>query len=310
MIADRFRQPPGPRLALGAVRGYPLDMRSKAPDACPAALGVPGGLIAPVIQQGLGAYERHLAGDGEDWLALAVRVGEELLRSQQRGGARDGGWLHLAPCPHTYRVAPPWLSGLAQGEGASLLVRLAGETGDERYAEAALRALGPLRRSIAAGGVLASLDGHAIAQEYPTDPGSHVLNGAVFALWGQHDVAVALGDPEARQDFEVGVDALVATLPRWDTGHWSRYDLHPHPVVNVASPAYHRLHIDQLEALGRMTGHQVPIEVAARFRAYAARPANRARALGAKTAFRIVVPRSPRLARLSPFRPLGLEPAP
>ena len=44
---------------------------------------------------------------------------------------------------------------------------------------------------------------------------------------------------EARRLFEEGVTTLARNLHRWDTGQWSRYDLFPHPVPNVASPAYH-----------------------------------------------------------------------
>ena len=34
----------------------------------------------------------------------------------------------------------------------------------------------------------------------------------------------------------------------WTGNGWSRYDLYPHPLTNVASPFYHRLHIEQLRA--------------------------------------------------------------
>ena len=44
-----------------------------------------------------------------------------------------------------------------------------------------------------------------------------------------------------------------AMLDRYDTGYWSRYDLFPHAVTNVASPAYHRLHIEQLKAMALLT---------------------------------------------------------
>ena len=45
------------------------------------------------------------------------------------------------------------------------------------------------------------------------------------------------------------MDTLARNIDRWDTGSWSRYDLFPHRVVNVASSSYHVLHINQLRAM-------------------------------------------------------------
>ena len=96
---------------------------------------------------------------------------------------------------------------------------------------------------------MALLDGAPMPEEYPTDPPSFVLNGAIFALWG-YDVARCSGT-SAPARFERGADALAANIHRWDTGCWSLYDLFPHPVMNVASPVYHALHTSQLEAMQR-----------------------------------------------------------
>jgi hypothetical protein len=103
---------------------------------------------------------------------------------------------------------------MAQGEGASLLVRMYQETSDERFAEAA---------------------------------------GGVFAIWGCFDVAHALGDARAKKLLDASVDTLAAMVDRYDTGYWSSYDLFPHPVANVATPPYHRLHIQQLKAMALLT---------------------------------------------------------
>jgi hypothetical protein len=190
---------------------------------------------------------------------------------------------------------------MAQGEGASLLVRVHGTSGGDRHAEAALRALGPMRRPRDDGGASAELDGRWFPEEYPTDPPSFVLNGALFALWGLRDVAVGLGDGEAARDFQAGVDALAASIDRWDTGSWSRYDLHPHRVTNVASRAYHELHVTQLEAMDELAPRPELRAVAARFAAYDASRARQAQALARKVLFRIAEPRSARVARLLPW---------
>jgi hypothetical protein len=287
-LSTTFDEPLGTRIEPGRVRGYYVDLTTKASDP---AQPPRGGLPATVCQWGLGAYERHLAGEGEEWLAAAMSCGERLLRDQHRNGSHDGGWVHRDPMPHTFSVDPPWLSGLAQGQGASLLVRLHLETGDAVFADAARRALLPLSVPSQEGGVQARFAGHAFPEEYPTDPPSLVLNGAIFALWGCYDVAAGLGDEDAARTFREGAAGLAAGLGRWDTGYWSRYDLYPHPLTNVSSAAYHRLHIDQLRALHMLAPHPEFEEMAARFERYRASPLKCARAFAAKAAFRLRVPR-------------------
>jgi hypothetical protein len=282
-----FGLPPGARFAPGAVQGYAIDMRRKAPSSA-ARTYARDDLHVPAIQAGLGCYERFLAGEGEEWLAAAVEIGDGLVARQRE---RDGAWVHHVPCPHTYRLPAPWLSAMAQGQGASLLVRLAHETGQERHAAAALRALEPLRVPTRDGGVSALLDGRPFPEEYPTDPASHVLNGAIFALWGCHDVGAGLGDADAARMFEEGLETIAATVGHWDTGSWSRYDLYPHPVVNVATPAYHRLHISLLGSLAAARPRPELLAAIERFERYAGRPLNVAGALARKVVFRVRVPR-------------------
>jgi heparosan-N-sulfate-glucuronate 5-epimerase len=300
LLSSSFKLARGRHVDPGGVRGYPIDFSAKALDATllPGFVHHPGWpLWVAHAQRALGCYERYLAGDGDEWLDGARRAADLLLEHQ----ADDGGWKQIRPYPHTYVLHPPWVSAMAQGEAASLLVRVHAETGDERYAEAALRGLGPMRVPSSEGGASAQLDGRWFPEEYPTDPPSFVLNGAVFALWGLRDVAVGLGDAGAGRDFQAGVDALAASIQRWDTGSWSRYDLHPHRVTNVASRAYHELHVSQLEAMDELAPRPELRAAAARFAAYDASRARRAGALWRKVLFRVAEPRSARVARLLPW---------
>ena len=299
-LSSSFKVERGQRADPDGVRGYPIDFRVKALQTTmwPGFAEDPGAHVwVGPIQRGLGCFERFVHGEGEQWLAAARETADLLVR-EQRG---DGGWEHRFHYPHTFDISPPWLSGMAQGEGASLLVRVHAETGEERYADAARRALAPLGRTRADGGASAPLDGVLVPEEYPTDPPSLVLNGMIFGLWGLRDVAVALDDAGARDAFSAGVDALARSIDRWDTGWWSAYDLHPHPVRNVASVGYHALHIAQLEAVHALAPRAELAAAAARWSGYAESRANRARAWSAKAAFRIVVPRNRRVAGLLPW---------
>jgi hypothetical protein len=299
-----FAQPIGARIEPGAVRGYYIDLRAKAD-----SLRWPPEWwcrheeqqYIAVSQLGLGYYERFLDGEGEEWLSAAQRTAEYLLDQQQIGGRHDGGWLHLWAYPHTFALRPPWLSAMAQGEAASLFVRLHLETGDGRFAEAAQRALRPMWVTVTDGGVRADLDGGPFLEELPTQPSSFILNGAVFALWGCYDVGIGLGDRDALELFRSGTETLAANVHRWDTGSWSRYDLYPHPRVNIANPFYHRLHINQLRAMHLLAPHRAFESTIVRFERYARSRLKAARAYGAKILFRSVSPRSARVARRLPW---------
>lgn len=297
--ARSFFLPVGVQIDPDGVRGYPIDLRVKA--EAPGGIGPemlgPARLHVGVTQYGLGCYERWVAGQGREWLEAALSVGRHLVTIQEP----DGSWMHREPFPHTFRLQPPWASGIAQGQGASLLVRLHAETGDPAFESAAQLALSPLSTPQADGGVCGELGGLPWPEEYPTKPQSHVLNGAIFALWGMRDVAVGLGCDEARRQFDRGVDSLAVNLERFDTGTWSLYSLFPHPISNRASSFYHDLHVNQLTAMQVLAPRPGFESIRNRWAAYARSRSSRARAFAWKAAFRVLVPRNRLLARAAPW---------
>lgn len=292
-----FFLPVGRQIDPSAVRGYPIDMSVKAAsaDASAVANPPPKGLHVVTTQYGLGCYERWLSGQGEQWLEAAVQVARRLVATQEA----DGSWTHRLDLSHTFPLRAPWRSAMAQGEAASLLIRSFQETGDESFAAAARAALLPMSKLRAEGGVCAQLDGELWLEEYPTDPPSYVLNGAIFALWGLRDVAVGLGDEAAERALASGVNTLAANLWRFDTGWWSLYSLYPHPVRNVASSFYHDLHINQLSAMQRLCPRTEFEGMCERWERYSRSSINRQRAFAAKAGFRILIPRRRRLVGIA-----------
>ena len=290
----RLRLSVGTRFSGSGRRGYYIDLTAKATQAGPWPppwLKAGHGHVA-LAQLGLGHFERFAATADERHLAAARTAADHLVTTQaHEAGAHSGGWLHTFPYVHRAPLRAPWLSAMAQGEAASLLIRLFEETGEERYAEAAVRALRPMRVPVESGGVLGEVDGSPFLEEYPTDPQSHVLNGAIFALWGARDVALATADADAARLETDVVATLRATCSRWDTGRWSRYDLFPTPPRNVSSSFYHHLHINQLKALHILYGGSEFQDLAARFEAYAASPLRRTTAFVSKVAYRVAIPR-------------------
>jgi hypothetical protein len=302
--AKSLTLPLGPRIDPERVHGYPIDMRVKAAEPRwppPSLTPLSEQLHVDVIQWALGCHERHLAGEGEDWLAAALECAEHMLTIQERTGARRGGFVHNFAYPHSLPLPAPWLSAMAQGQGASLFVRMHTHSAEQRFGDAALLALEPFGVASADGGVRATLGGYDFPEEYPTQPGSYVLNGAIFALWGLRDVAVALDDEPARRRFEEGAQTLALNLHRWDTGRWSLYDLFPHPIPNPASSFYHALHISQLEAMQLLAPHEEYERVRERFVAYSASPRLRRRAFAHKCLYRLLVPRNRLFAQRLPW---------
>lgn len=305
--AASLELPLGPAIDTTAVRGYYVDLRAKAPEPSwppPWLPPLERQIHVETVQWALGCHESWIAGGGDRWLEAAVEAGRYLASLLDD----RGGWPHLEPMPHTFRLDPPWLSAMAQGEGASLLVRLHLATGEAEFAEAARKALEPMSVPSAEGGCMALLDGRPFPEEYPTQPPSFVLNGGIFALWGYLDAGLGLGDPAARDAWDAGVSLLADSIGRYDLGYWSRYDLFPHPVVNVASAGYHGLHITQLDAMSIVAPRPEFERAAAAFRRYRDSRVCRARAFAGKALFRLLVPRNAVLARRLPTSPAARPP--
>ncbi|MDQ2760823.1 MAG: D-glucuronyl C5-epimerase family protein [Actinomycetota bacterium] len=248
-------------------------------------------------QFGLGCYERFIAGEGDAWFGAALGVGRYLVEQQES----DGCWLNSEPFVHTVPLRAPWPCAMAQGECASLLVRLYLETGDPAFAEVALKGLQPLSRPRDQAGTCAWLNGAPWPEEYPTDPPSFVLNGAIFAWWGVRDVGVGLGDTAASEAFTAGVDVLAANLHRFDIGWWSMYCLRRYPIHPIASSFYHALHITQLEAMQALAPRAEIEAVRQRWAGYFESAWSCRRALLEKVLFRLVVPRNHLLGNRLPW---------
>ncbi len=183
---------------------------------------------------------------------------------------------------------------MAQGEAASFLVRAADVLGTNALRDAAGRAVVCLTEANTA--LVAITEDGPVLQEYPTDPPAHVLNGWIFGLWGLYDAALAgpnwVAD-QAMAAFEDGVATLARRLPKYQLpGGWSRYDLVAAKHINVASPFYHHLHIQQLTALARLVDVPVFGRTAVEWQRARRNPVTFANAIAGKLSFRSRRPRT------------------
>jgi hypothetical protein len=277
--------PPGLFFDDSTVRGYFTDFRAKT--TSPEAAAPSRLLPADLAQLALGWWDRDLAGDSR-----AMEMFEHLCTLlAERAEIQGDEWrwpYHISI--RKYKTEPPFYSAMAQGQIASTFVRLYLAAGDPRHAEIALAAVRPLVTE--AGPFVTEADPCLVSltptgpvlEESPSDPPSHILNGWIFSLWGLWDVAIGIGDERAKKVYDASLSCLRQMLDDYDVGWWTRYSLYPHSLPDLAKPFYHRLHIDQVEVLYRLTGFDEFGSAARRWRSYDT-PIHRMAAIAQKTLF-------------------------
>ena len=199
----------------------------------------------------LALHDDHLLSGKAERRDAFLFVADYFCRQQ----TEDGDWQYLFDWPGS---KAPWLSALAQGRGASVMLRAFLLTGEKRYKTAAIKALDKFDVPLEKGGYQAihRLTGLPYYEEYPSRP-IGVMNGFMASLLGCWEVAHWLGDKKARHLFEQGIVSLVAMTPHYLTGWWSVYDRNPEVASpNYNTPRYHRLVLSYFEILAVLSGNE------------------------------------------------------
>ncbi len=205
-----------------------------------------------IAQFGLSRLQSY-SESGEPKALQEARVAAAwLLENFQNWRGDIGAWVYSYDLDF-YGPRAPWISGMAQAQGISLLLRIQELARDARIPETTRRAFQAFLHPIADGGVLAHYpDGTPVFEEFTTATPSLVLNGHMFALLGIYDYARYLNDAAARELFDLAAAGLIENLPRYDTGCWNLYDLHPSR--RLASPMYMLVHVRLLRILAHLSG--------------------------------------------------------
>ncbi|CAF3010631.1 unnamed protein product [Rotaria socialis] len=160
---------------------------------------------------------------------------------------------------HQYRIRVPWCSAMAQGQAASLLVRLYSLTNDIQHLSAVRRAIQPLWSSNITRAYFNNR--YLWLEEYPLESpaeGLFVLNGCLYALLGVIDVHTI--DPQSYllELINEMANSLHHMLPYYihpKVSNWSLYDL-SHITLqskrNSATYSYHLVHIILLQCLSQI----------------------------------------------------------
>jgi hypothetical protein len=179
---------------------------------------------------------------------------------------RDGRWEWNIDVP-SRELRAPWISGLSQSLGVSILLRAHQHSGDRRYLQAAHDAFRWLATPISEGGVAVQEESGTWLEEYPNvDRPSHVLNGHLWALFGVWDYYRATGKPEAKKLFDNGVAVLRSNIAQFDVGYWIVYDALNQ--VDFVDGRYMAFIVEQLRALHAMTGDKTFLHYADKWETY------------------------------------------
>jgi heparosan-N-sulfate-glucuronate 5-epimerase len=241
-----------------------------------------------IAQWGLGNYELFHRTGSDERKEKFLKASEWLCHHLEQN--RWGVWIWNHHFDWEYRdpLKAPWYSGLAQGQGISLLVRAHQETGNPEYLRAAERAFTSFILPTNEGGVtFTDKQGNLWFEEYIVSPPTHILNGFIWANWGVYDYFLATADPTAQNLFQLAVKTLLENLGHYDLGFWSLYEQSGTRLKMVASPFYHQLHIVQLRVMHRLTREDQFARFADRWESYGRSRAKRIRALCYKSAFKL-----------------------
>jgi heparosan-N-sulfate-glucuronate 5-epimerase len=232
------------------MRGLPLIVRDGEKHYHPVTIS----------EFALGAYEEYLK-SGDTTARRKFLICADWLKDNLKRRGEFDYWEYTFPLP-TARV--PWVSGLAQGEGVSVLLRAYVATGEYAYLEAASKAIKPIFYDVSVGGSSIVKGSHYVfPQEYPSQPKrENVLNGAIAAYLGVHDYYRVTKDPYVQATAQTIRTTLRNSLQDFDVGYWSLYS---QPPPSLASPHYQIQHVRLLRVLYEISGDGAFLDFAERF---------------------------------------------
>ena len=206
-----------------------------------------------IFQYGLASYDLFLKTNEEKYKKKLIACADWALDNQQT----DGSWITFA-----YKNKAYPYSSMAQGEGASMLIRANIITGDSIYLAAAQKAIDFMLIPMVDGGTT-EYDGEDVLL-YEYTGSSAVLNGWIFSLWGLYDYYKYTKDDKVESILNKTLVSLKKNLHKYDIKYWSKYDLEK----NISSPFYHKLHIAQLRVMYDLFGDVIYKEYADKWERY------------------------------------------
>ena len=251
------------------------------------AIGLQYNPIA-IAQWGLGNYNIWHENKSENEYEKFLNCANWLVENLEENKYGYKVWMHYFNFEYRDTLKSPWYSGLAQGQGISVLVRAFKETNLEKYKHAAHEAFQVFTVPTINGGVnFKDENGNNWIEEYIVHPPTHILNGFMWGLWGVYDYVLQFNDEKAITLFKQYIRTLVKELDSYDNGFWSLYEHSGTWLKMIASSFYHKLHIVQLRVMYELTSENIFNEKANKWEDYLSKPFNRKRAFIQKAIFKV-----------------------
>jgi len=217
--------------------------------------------------------------NGADWLVENLNLNSNNVHV----------WNHYFNWTYKETLVNPWYSGLAQGQGLSVLARAYKISQNQKYLEAAKKVYESFLIDTADGGVTFSdkEDNIWIEEYIMKNSPTHILNGFIWGLWGIYDYWLLTNNKEVKNLFDRYVETIFKNISKYDIGYWSLYELSNLKIKMRASIFYHKLHIVQLKILSEMTGIHELENIAIKWTQYLKQKPNKIRAIFMKILFKI-----------------------
>ncbi|MCL0001504.1 D-glucuronyl C5-epimerase family protein, partial [Providencia rettgeri] len=207
----------------------------------------------------LGAYQEYLSTNNKNHYNKFIVIADWFVQNQEKYITCNGIWVNRYPM-HTFALDNKWSSCLSQAKGISTLIRAYYLTSNIKYLQSALLGAESFLVPKGDGGVAVFINNDIFFEEYTTKSNSIVLNGHIFAIFAIFDLLRVLKNKQEYINeyqkyndlFNQSILILERNLFRWETYHWSRYDIWDEH-FNISSLFYHKLHIKQLKILFNIT---------------------------------------------------------
>ena len=211
-----------------------------------------------IAQWGLGNYNIWKELDSKIHYHKFIKCANWLVENLEENNYGLKVWMHHFDWEYRDLLKSPWYSGLAQGQGLSVLVRAHKETKEKKYKIASNEAIKVFFERTDKGGVnFKDSKGYNWIEEYIVHPPTHILNGFIWGIWGIYDYSIYFNNKQSMTLFDGYKKTMIDNIKTFDTGYWSLYEHSGTLIKMISSPFYHKLHIVQLKIMYQITGENI-----------------------------------------------------
>ena len=155
-----------------------------------------------IAQWGLGNYNLWYKYKSKNSLGKFFSSADWLVKNLEDNKYGLKVWMHYFDFEYRDTLKSPWYSGLAQGQGVSVLARAYKESNNLIYKDAAFKAIEVFKVPIELGGVnYCDSNGNNWIEEYIVSPPTHILNGFMWGLWGLYDLSICFKNKQIKKSF-------------------------------------------------------------------------------------------------------------